>query len=143
MGVTVNINAEFTLMAVNPIIECFSRDLVTEYCQGLESSMVYTAPPFSVETLPGHSNRSQLRLPLPMHAHESIPTFLTSNIYIGLLLPKALTLTRLRSYEMFKVLLIVRIKNSVGGEGIVNIRLLRDAVPYRLARGIPHKEGVP
>jgi hypothetical protein len=30
VGVTVNINAEFNLMAVNSIIECFSRDLVTE-----------------------------------------------------------------------------------------------------------------
>jgi len=33
-------------MAVNPIIDCFWRDLVPEYCQGLESSVVYTAPPF-------------------------------------------------------------------------------------------------
>jgi hypothetical protein len=34
IGVTVNINAAFNLMAVNPIIECFSRDLITEYCRG-------------------------------------------------------------------------------------------------------------
>jgi len=39
-GVTVNINAEFNLMAVNPIMECFSRDLITKYCEGLESSAV-------------------------------------------------------------------------------------------------------
>jgi hypothetical protein len=30
----VNFNAEFNLMPVNPIIECFSRDLVPDYCQG-------------------------------------------------------------------------------------------------------------
>jgi len=33
IGVTVNINAEYNLIAVNPIIECFSGDLVTEYYQ--------------------------------------------------------------------------------------------------------------
>jgi hypothetical protein len=31
VGVTVNINAEFYLIAVNPIVECFSRDLITGY----------------------------------------------------------------------------------------------------------------
>jgi hypothetical protein len=30
VGVTVTINAAIDLMAVNPIIECISRDLVTE-----------------------------------------------------------------------------------------------------------------
>jgi len=128
---------------VNPIIECFSRDLVTEYCQGLASSAVHTAPPFFVETLHGRSNRSLPRLPLHMHAQAIVPTFLMSNIYIGLCIPKALTLTRLRSYEMFEVLLIVIINKSVGLRGILNFRLLRDAFPYRLARGIPLKERVP
>jgi hypothetical protein len=33
IAVTVNFNAEFILMPVNRIIECFSRDLVPEYCQ--------------------------------------------------------------------------------------------------------------
>jgi len=135
--------SEFNLIAINPLIECFSRDLVTEYCQGLESCAVLTAPPFFVETLPGRSNRSLPRLPLDMHAQAIVPTFLTLNIYIGLSIPKALTLTRLRSYEMFKVLLIVRINKSVGIRGILNFRLLRDAFPYWLARGIPLKEGVP
>ena len=69
-------------MAVNPIIECFSKDLVTEYCPGLESSAFYTEPPFFVKTLPGRSNRSLPRLPLHMHAQEIIPTFLTWNINI-------------------------------------------------------------
>jgi len=32
IAVTVNINAEFILFAVNPIIEYFSRDVVPEYC---------------------------------------------------------------------------------------------------------------
>ena len=130
-------------MAVNPIIACFGRALVPEYCQGLESSAVNTAPPFFVESVHGRSNRSLPRLPLHMHAEDIIPTFLKSNIYIGICLPKALTLTRLRSYEMFEVLLIVRINKSVGLRGILNFRLLRDAFPYRLARGIPLKEGVP
>jgi hypothetical protein len=44
---------------------------------------------------------------------------------------------------MFEVLLIVRINKSVGLRGMLNFRLLRDAFPYRLARGIPLKEGVP
>jgi hypothetical protein len=44
---------------------------------------------------------------------------------------------------MFEVLLIVRINKSVGHQGILNFRLLRDAFPYRLVRGIPLKEGVP
>jgi len=129
-------------MAVNPIIEWFWRDLVPEYCQGLESSAVYTAPPFFVESVQGHSNRSLPRLLLHMHAEDIIPTFLTSNIFIGIWLPKALTLTRLRSHEMFEILLIIRINKSVGLQGILNFRLLRDTFPYRLARGIPLKEGV-
>ena len=78
-----------------------------------------------------------------MHAEDIIPTFLKSNTYIGICLPKALTLTGLRSYEMFEVLLIVRINKSMGLRGILNFRLLRDAFPYRLARGIPLKEGGP
>jgi len=77
-------------MAVNPRIECFSRELVTEYCQGSESSTVYTAPPFFVKTLPGRSNRNLPRLWLHMHAQEIISTFLTWDIYLGLCLPKAL-----------------------------------------------------
>ena len=129
-------------MVVNPIIECFSRDLITEYCQGLESSAVHTAPPFFVKSLHGRSNSSLSRLLLHMHAQTIIPTFLTSNIYIGLCIPKALTLTRLQSYEIFEVLLIVRINTSVGLQGILNFHLLRHPFPYRLARGIPLKERV-
>jgi len=44
---------------------------------------------------------------------------------------------------MFEVLSIVRINNSVGLQGIINFPLLRDAFPFRLARGIPPKKGVP
>jgi len=77
-----------------------------------------------------------------MHAQAIIPTFLTWNINIELCLPKALNLTQLQSYEMFEVWLIVRINKSVSLRGILNFRLLRDAFPYRLARGIPVKEGV-
>jgi hypothetical protein len=44
---------------------------------------------------------------------------------------------------MFEVLLIFRINKSVGLQGILVFRLLRDAFPYRLAREIPLKEGVP
>jgi hypothetical protein len=65
------------------------------------------------------------------------------NINIGLCLPKAFTMTRLQSYKMFEVLLIVRLNKSVGLRGILNLRLPRDAFPSRLARGIPLKEGVP
>jgi hypothetical protein len=82
-------------------------------------------------------------MPLHMHAQAIVPTFLTSNIYIELCIPKALTLTQLRSYKMFEVLLIVRINKCVGLRGILNFRLLRDAYPFRLARGIPLKERFP
>jgi len=70
-------------MAVNPIIECFWRDLVPEYCHGLESTVVHTALPFFFESLQGRSNRSLPRLPLHMHAEDIVPTVLTSNIHIG------------------------------------------------------------
>jgi hypothetical protein len=143
VAVTVNFNAEFILMSVEPIIECFSRDFIWEYYPGLEASAVPTVPPIVVKTLPSSSNKSLPCLPLHIHAKIIIPTFSTSNIYIGLFLPKALTLTRHQSYQMFEVLLIVRINNSVGLWGIHNFRLLRDAFPYRLARGIPLMEGVP
>jgi hypothetical protein len=142
VAVTVNLNAEFNLMPGNPMIECFSRDLVPEYCQDFEASAVSTAPLFFVESLHGRSSRSLPHLPLHMQAEEIIPTFLTSNIYIGLCLPKALTLTRPRLYKMFDVLLIIRINKRVGLRGILNFHLQKDAFPYRLARGIPLKEGV-
>ena len=80
-------------MAVNPIIECVSRDLIPEYCHGSESSVVYSVPPIFVESHPGCSNRSLPRLPLQMFVEEFIPTLLISNINITLRLPKALTLT--------------------------------------------------
>jgi len=78
-----------------------------------------------------------------MHPEEIIATFQTSNIYIGLCLRKALTLTQLRSYAMFQVLLIVRINKSMVLRGILYFRLVGDVFPYRLARGIPYKEGGP
>jgi hypothetical protein len=116
-------------------------------CHGVlsefESGAVHSAPPFFVETLHGRSNQSLSRLPLHMHAKAIIPTFLTSNIHIGLCIPKVCTLKRLRSYEMFKVSVNVRIIKTIGLWGIVNFRMLRDAFPYRLARGNPLKEGVP
>ena len=129
-------------MAVDPIIECFSTDLVPEYCYGLDSSAVYTVHPSFAESLPGHYNRGLPCLPLHMHAEEIVPAFLKSNIYIGLCLLKAPTLTRLRSYEMFELSLSIRIDKSVGLRGILDIPLLTDAFPYRLAGGIPLKEGV-
>jgi len=55
-------------MAVDPIVECYSRDLIPKYCHGLETSAVYTAPPFFVESLPGRSIRCLPCLPLHMHA---------------------------------------------------------------------------
>ena len=62
-------------MAVNPIIECVSGDLVPKYFHGLESSMVYTVPPFFVESLPGRLNRCLPSLPLHMDAEEIVPAF--------------------------------------------------------------------
>jgi hypothetical protein len=69
-------------MAVNPIIDYFGRDLVPEYCQGLESSMVYTESSVFVESVHGRSNRSLPCLPFHIHAEHIIRMFLTSNIYI-------------------------------------------------------------
>jgi hypothetical protein len=68
-------NAEFNLIAINPILEFFSSDLVAAYCQGIESSMICTAPPIFVESLHGRLNTSPPRLPLHMHAEEMILTF--------------------------------------------------------------------
>jgi hypothetical protein len=78
-----------------------------------------------------------------MHAEDIDPTFLSSNIYIGIYLLKALTLTRLRSSKMFEFLLIFRINLSVSLQAILNFRQLRDAFLYWLARMIPLKERVP
>jgi len=72
-----------------------------------------------------------------MHAEEILPTFSMSDIYIGLCLPEALTLAQPQLYKLFRNI------NSVGLQGILNYPLLRDAFPYRLARAIPLKEGVP
>jgi hypothetical protein len=117
------------MIGVKPIIKFFSRDLVTKYCQGLKSSAIHTAPPIVVETLHGRSIRSLPHLLLHMHAQAIIPTFLTSNIYIGLYIPKALTLTRLQLYKMFEVLLNVVLNKRVGLRGILNFRQLRDVFP--------------
>jgi len=54
IAVTVNINAEFNLMAVNPTIECISMNLTLKYCHGSESCAVRWAihlcltPPWSL-----------------------------------------------------------------------------------------------
>jgi hypothetical protein len=68
-----------------------------------------------------------------MDAEDIIATVLSSDIYIGLSLPNAVTRILLRSYKMFNVLLIVSINKRVGLQGILNFHLLRDAFPYRLA----------
>jgi len=62
-------------MAVNPIIQCVARDLMPKYGHSLESSAVYTVPPFFVESLPGRSNRSLPCLLLHMHPGEIFATF--------------------------------------------------------------------
>jgi len=84
IAVTVNSNAEFHLMAVNPIITCDSRNLVPKYCQGLEYSAFYTASPIYVESLPSGPNTTLPCLPFHMHSAQIISTFLTSSIHIGL-----------------------------------------------------------
>jgi hypothetical protein len=80
ISVTMNSNVEFNLMAVKPKIECFSKDLVTEYYQGLMCSAVYTGPPCCVETLPGRSNGRLPHLLLRMDPQPIIPTLLTLTI---------------------------------------------------------------
>jgi len=70
IAATANFYAEFNLIVVNPIIECLSRDHVLQFCQGLESSVVYTASTFFAESLHDRSNRSLRRLLLHMHAEE-------------------------------------------------------------------------
>jgi hypothetical protein len=118
VGVTVHINLGFNLLAVTSIFECFSEILVTKYSHGLGSSAGYTAPPCVVEILPGRSNwfLPPCRL-LHMHAQAMIPTFILLSIDIGLCLKKTLTLSRLRSCEMFDVLRIDRFTKSVGLSG--------------------------
>jgi hypothetical protein len=142
IAVRVNIKTEFNLMAVYPIIECFSRDLAPKYCQYLQPCTVYTAPPFFVQTLPGRVKWRLLCLPLHLQALEIIPTFITLNIYIGLYLPESLVLTWLWSYEMFEVLLIITMNKCVGLQRILTSCLVRDTFPSWLARAVPLKEGV-
>jgi len=78
-----------------------------------------------------------------MHADKIIPTFITSNIYFGLCLPKALTLIQLWLDEMFEMFPIISINKSVGLRGILNSGLLSDMLPSWLARDISLKEEVP
>jgi len=77
-----------------------------------------------------------------MHTEDIIPTLLTSNIYIRIFLLTALTLTGLRLYEIFKLLLIGRINTSVGFQGMLNFPRIRDSFLYQLARGILLKDGI-
>jgi len=64
------------------------------------------------------------------------------NIYIGQYLPKALTPIQLRSYAMFKVLVIVRNNKSVCLHGILNFPLIRDEFPYSVVKEIHLDQGV-
>jgi hypothetical protein len=80
---------------------------------------------------------------LHTYAQVIISTFFTSNIYMGLCIPKALTFTRLWSYKLREVLLTVRINNSICLRGILTFHLLRAAFPSRLARGIQFIDCVP
>jgi hypothetical protein len=130
-------------MVVNPKIECFWRDPIHEYCHGLESSVLYTAPPLLVESLHGCPNGSLPHVPLHLHGEKIIPIVFTSNILIGWCHSNSCALARHWSYYMFKFLLIVRINQWVGLWGILNFPLLRDVFPYRLAGGFPLKDGVP
>ena len=57
-----------------------------EFYQGLESSAVYTAHCFCVETHHGRLNLSQPNLLLDMPAEPNIPSFITS--ILGYALPK-------------------------------------------------------
>jgi hypothetical protein len=82
-----------------------------------ESGVVYSAPPFFVESFPGHSNRSLLLLLLQMHNQEITDKFFASNLYIGLRLPKDLTVNHLRSYETLHIWLIVTNHNWVVAQG--------------------------
>jgi hypothetical protein len=61
-------------MAINPMIEWVSRDLVPQYCHGPEASAVNTAPPVYVGPLPGRSNRSVPCLPSYNQGGNIIPT---------------------------------------------------------------------
>jgi hypothetical protein len=142
-GVTVNINVEVNLIAVNHIIECISRDLITKYFQGLKFSMVYTAPPGFLETLTVGSNRNIPRLPLYIGVQAAIHTFYTLNMYIARCLPQPRILIRLRSCKLFKVLVIIIINQWVCHCGNLNFGLQCDPLLNWLARGIRIKEGVP
>jgi hypothetical protein len=66
----------------------------------LECSAVYNAPSICDRSLSSHFDRSLPHLPLDKHAEETIPTFITSNIYIGIFLPKALAKIQPRSYKI-------------------------------------------
>jgi hypothetical protein len=130
-------------MAGNSIIKCCSWNLVPENRHSSDASTVYTAPLCVVKSLSGESNVSLPRLPCYTHAEDTIPTFLTCDIYIALCLPKAATLIRLWSSQIFKVMMFIPSSNSVSLQGILNISLLKDGFSYRLVGGIHLKVGVP
>jgi len=128
-------------MAVNPIIERYSWDVVSAYCHGLESCVICIVPPYCFQFLPGRSNTSLSHLLLNMHTGDHIPTCLISNIYIGLYLPKAPTLTGLQWCKMFPSRLIISNRKCVDLWRILNVPLLSDAFQFCLGRGIPLMEG--
>jgi len=140
--VTVNPTDEYNLMAVNPMIEWFSRDLVPADCPTSESCTVYIAHPFFTKSLPGRANTSLHCLLLNLYTTTFLPLFVTSNIYIRQCITKSFSRTRLWSYKMFNVLLVFRINKRVDHQGIINFHLLRDTFPHQLAREIPFKEEV-
>jgi hypothetical protein len=80
-------------MAINPIIEYFSRDLVPEYCHELESKAIPSVCPLFVESLHGRSSWSQHHELFHLHGEDIIPIVVTSNIHIGYCHPMARTLT--------------------------------------------------
>ena len=78
------------------------------------------------------------------HASRGNDRYIPNVEHLYLTIPsQALTLSQLRSYQMFEVFLIVSINNSVGVWAILNFPLLGDVFLYRLARRIPLKEEVP
>jgi hypothetical protein len=77
----------------------------------------------------GQVDRSLPWLLFQMDAAEIILSFLTSITYIGLSIPKFLTLTRLLpTYHMFGK------NNCVNIQAIVNFCLLRDPFPHKLTK---------
>ena len=103
----------------------------------LESSTVYTAPPFFCR-IPPLSLKLESTSPAIAYACRGNQTCILNIELQYRTLP-----AQISHLDMTEVVAIVPKLNSVRLQGMLIFPVLKDCCPHRLARGIPHYEGVP